>query len=208
MFSKRIKTIASLVDENSTILDVGTDHGYLPIFLMKNKLIKAAYASDVSENALDIAKVNIKNSKLKIPTILSDGLKDVDVDYDTLIICGMGFNTIKKILESGKLPKTIIIQSNSDHYLLRKYMVDCGYKIEEEVTLKDKKIYYVIIKYIIGTEKLSSTELHYGKSNNSQYFEYKLEKNKTIMKNIPLFKKFKFMKKNFYLKKLLKKNRA
>lgn len=205
--SKRIKAIASLVDKEATVLDVGTDHGYLPVHLVNEKIVKKAYASDVSENALNCAKENIKNSGLNIKTILSDGLKEIDCKFDTLVITGMGFNTIKSCLESGVLPNCIILQSNSDHYLLRKYMMKRGYFIKKEITLLDKNIYYVIIKYVKGKEILSKKYLLFGKSGNFDYYKYLLEKNFVLLQSVPFKNKIKFLRYEYYLKRLLKKYR-
>lgn len=208
MFSNRIKTIASLINKGSVVVDIGTDHAFLPIYLIKNKIAKKAYACDVSVGALSQAEKNIKKEKMKIKTILSDGLEKVDFKYDTLVLTGMGYYTIKKILDNKNLSNTIILQSNSDHYLLRKYMMNLGYMIEKEETLKDRKIYYVIIKYIKGKEKLNKKELLFGKSNNSEYFIYLQNKNNKIIKEVPLFKKIELLHKNYILNKLIKKNRV
>ena len=87
----------------------------------------------------------------------------------------MGTSTIKKILDTKKLPEILIIQSNNDHYELRKYMQDLGYKITKEVVIKDGKHYYVIIKYERGSDNLSESELLFGKSQNKEYFKYLIE---------------------------------
>ena len=60
MLSLRLKTIASLVKKDAKVLDIGTDHAYLPIFLQKNHLCKKVIASDISENALANAKANVE----------------------------------------------------------------------------------------------------------------------------------------------------
>lgn len=208
MFSKRIKLIASLVDKNSVVLDVGCDHGYLPIYLIKNDIAKKAYASDISKDALSSAINNIKKENLPIQTILSNGLDEIDFSFNTLIITGMGFYTIKGILDNKKLPETIILQSNSDHALLRKYMMNLGYKINSEKTFKDKKIFYVVIKYFKGSEKLNKKELLFGKSKNYEYYEYLIQKNEKILNSVPFFKKRKINKNIKALKKLLKKYRT
>lgn len=208
MFSKRIKTIASLVDKDSVVVDVGTDHGYLPIYLIKNNIVKKAYACDVSPGALSQAKKNIDKENLPIETILSDGLDEINFSFDVLVITGMGFYTIEKIFKNKTLPKTIILQSNSDHFLMRKFMMNIGYKIDTEITLKDKKIFYVIIKYVKGIDKLSKIELMFGKSNNCEYFSYLIEKNQKIIKNVPIMKKIEIKKNIKVLNNLLKKNRT
>ncbi len=203
MFSERIKTIASLLDKNSEVLDVGTDHAYLPIYLMQNKLVTVADGSDISEKVLKNAKKNVEKHSLskEINLYLSDGLKNIENNYDTLVITGMGYYTIKNILDTTNIPDKIIIQSNSEHENLRKYMQKLGYKIDQEITMIDKNKYYVIIKYIKGIEKLSKTELLFGKSNNKNYFKYILNKYYKIYPNLPLLKKIKYAK---YIRKLKK----
>lgn len=208
MFSKRIKAIGSLVNKNSIVVDVGTDHAYLPIYLIKNQIAKKAYACDISKGALSQAEKNISKENLPIKTILSDGIEKINFKYDTLVITGMGFYTIKNIVENRNLPDTIILQSNSDHFILRKYMMGLGYKIEKEITLQDKKIFYVIIKYIKGEEKLSKKELLFGKSENLDYFNYLLNRELTIKNSVPLLKKGKSIKRIIILNSLLKKYRA
>ena len=207
MYSKRIRELAKLIDKDSVVLDVGTDHAYLPILLMDKRIVKKVYAADISKNALDIAKKNIEKTTYDIKTILSDGLKGVKVKYDTLVIAGMGYSTIKGILSVDNLPNTILLQTNSDHYLMRVFMNEIGYKIEKEVVFIDKKIYYVLIKYVKGVEKLKGKYLMYGKSNNREYFEYLLNREKEILQNIPFRKKYIKLKNIIYLKSLLKENR-
>ncbi len=208
--SQRLKNIAYLIDEGSIILDVGTDHAYLPIYLIKNKLVHKAYASDISKKVLETAEYNIKKYNLSNKIILfeSDGLKNIDVFFDTLIITGMGYNTIKNILSNSKLPDKIIIQTNSEHYNLRKYMNELGFVIKKELSFIDKNIYYVIIKFIRGQEKLTKPELLFGKSNNYEYYLYLKNYYQKIKKSVPLKRKIRFMYYIIILNKLLKKNRA
>ena len=197
MLSLRLQKAAELVDRNDTVLDVGTDHGYLPIYLKKNNLCKEVYASDISINALNSAIDNIKKSGLVIKTYVSDGLKSVDEYFDTLVICGMGCHTILGILDSDKRPDKLIIESNNDLELLRRSVIKLGYKIDKEVSLLDHKKYYDIIKFIKGKNKLSDMEYKYGISNNKDYYKYLYDKtleiynlsnNKKLLKDIEYLK--------------------
>ena len=90
MLSLRLKTIASLVKKDAMVLDIGTDHAYLPIFLQRNNLCKKVIASDISANALAVAKKNVEKYHADVKLYLSDGLNDIPDDYDTIIISGMG----------------------------------------------------------------------------------------------------------------------
>lgn len=200
MKSLRLLAIASLIDKGSSVLDVGTDHAYLPIILSQNKKCKSIIASDVSSNALKIAKDNLKKYHIDdVKLILSNGLDSINEDYDTIVLAGMGTSTIIKILENKKLPNTLIISSNNDLYKLRKFMNKIKYKIKEEIVILEKNKYYDIIKYQKGNEKLSYFKKMYGKSNDKKYYKYLLTKEKNIFKKVNLFKKLNLLKNIIYL---------
>ena len=200
MKSLRLLAIASLIDKGSSVLDVGTDHAYLPIFLSQNKKCKSIIASDVSSNALKIAKDNLKKYHINdVKLILSNGLDSINDDYDTIVLAGMGASTIIKILENKKLPNTLIISSNNDLYKLRKFMNKIKYKIKEEIVILEKNKYYDIIKYQKGNEKLSYFKKMYGKSNDKKYYKYLLANEKFIFKKVNLFKKLNLLKNIIYL---------
>ncbi|MEG1506568.1 MAG: class I SAM-dependent methyltransferase, partial [Bacilli bacterium] len=116
MSKSRIISLACLVDKDSSVLDIGTDHAYLPIYLIKNNICKNVTASDISKNVLEYSKKNIikYNMEDKIKLVLSDGFSNITDEFDIAVIAGMGFNTIKKILDTDKLPNKLIIQCNND----------------------------------------------------------------------------------------------
>ena len=150
--SKRLQAVATLVDIDSRVIDVGCDHAYLDIYLTLNNG-NTCIASDINEKALNNAKENIKKYKLsrKIKTKLTDGLTDIDIlDTDTIVICGMGTHTILDILNTNRLSDTLIISSNNDIELLRREVVKLGYFIDSEIFLFDRKKPYIIIKLDIG----------------------------------------------------------
>ena len=178
----RIKALASLVDKDSKLIDIGTDHALLPIYLYENEITKNITGSDISSNALEFAKVNLEKHKLsdKIKLIVSDGFDNLDDEYDTAVISGMGTDTIKKILDRENLPKKLIISSHKNVDKLRLFMNKKGYKITKEINIKDNNIYYDIIKYEKGKEILSNYDILVGKSNDSEYKLYGLDKYKKI----------------------------
>lgn len=214
-FSKRIKTLASLIEPNTNVIDIGCDHGLLDIYLTKfNNNI--CIACDIKESALNAAIINIKKYDLNIKTIISNGLENVDVpDNCNIVIAGMGTNTIMDILknEKAKKAKKLIIQTNNDYYELRKFMQQNKYKIVDEITIIDKKIRYIIIKFEEGQKKYSKLELKIGPillnkndSETKKYFKELLEENKKIMNKLPnkqLFKKFELIWLNNKIKKLI-----
>lgn len=212
--SNRLVSIANLVDNEDIIADIGCDHALLDIYLVTNNIINKAYASDVNSNALASGIKNINKYKLndKITIKLDDGINNIPKDINTLIISGMGSSTIIKILESNKLKQInkLIIQSNNDYYLLRKYLVNKGYYIIEENYIKDNNKHYINIVFKRGYKKYSDKELKYGpilSISNKEYYLYLLNKNKEIYNNVPLYKiryKLEIIKEIINLKKLIK----
>lgn len=187
MLNKKLKTIASLVDKNDIVIDIGCDHAYLAIYLKENNLCREVYASDISQNVLKTAKENIKKSKNNIKIYLSDGFKDINNDnIDTAIISGMGTSTILNIIDNA--PQNItkyIISSNNDHERLRSIMLKKEFYIKKEIVIKEKDKYYPIILFTKEKNKETKLTLKYGKSNNKEYFKYLEDKEKIILNNIP-----------------------
>lgn len=204
MKSKRLLVIASFIEKNDSVLDLGCDHGYLAIYLKKNNLCKNVIASDISSNALDIAKNNIKKYQVDIKTYLSDGLNKINDFYDTIVIAGMGTHSIIKILNDKELPPKIILASNNDYPLLRKFMNSIGYYLEKELVVLEKDKYYIVMLYIIKEKKLKKTEILFGKNNNIEYYQYLYDKNLSILKRTSLSKKIQLYYENIILKKLIR----
>ena len=207
MKSKRLLEIAKYVDINDSILDVGCDHAYLSIYLKKNNLCKNVIASDISKNALEYAQKNIAKAKLDINTYVSDGLNNITEFYDTVIISGMGTNTILHILDYKELPNKLIISSQNELYKLRKNLNLLGYTLKEESIVYENNHYYVIMNCIKGKQKLSNKELMYGISDNREYYLYLYNKNKDILNKVNISKKIKLCFENLILKQSLKKSR-
>lgn len=192
--SKRLEVVASFVNDNSKIIDIGCDHGLLSIYLVnKYKNIKVI-ASDVNENALSSAITNIKKEKLenRIETRLGSGLDVVKADeIDTIVIAGMGANTIVSILKysTSKLSNVnnIIIQSNTDLYFLRKNITSLGYYIEDEILVEDKNIIYTVIKFTKGKKRYNYEKLYLGPiliTKDDDLFKKKCNKELTTLKLI------------------------
>lgn len=203
MLSKRLLTVANLIKPGSKVLDVGTDHGYLPIYLRKENVCPKVIASDISAKALESAQRNVVRYNVKkIKLVVSDGLLNIEDEFDTLTISGMGTKTIIHILESAleKLPENIILSSNNNLYELRCYMNKIGYKIEKEVISYDKGKYYDIISYVKGKERLNYINLLLGISNDKKYFAYLYQKEKEIFKKIRFLTKIKKLPRLIILK--------
>lgn len=208
--SKRLASIASNIDKEDKVVDIGCDHGYLSIYLKAVNGNKIVIATDINENALNMAKKNINKNSILIETRLGHGLDVIKHnEVDTIIISGMGGNTILNILKKNKLKyiKKIVIQSNTDIPLIRKYINKLGYTIKNEQLIIDKNIYYIIITFTKGKHKYTKKELYFGpillKENNDLFNEKKaieLNKLEEILKKIPSKK----IITKYKLKKLIK----
>ncbi len=178
----RIETLASLVDKDAYVLDIGTDHAYLPIYLYEKNITKSIVGSDISKNALEYAKINLIKHDLenKIKLIVSDGFKNINETFDIAIISGVGTETIKKILDYKNLPNKLIISSHKNVLELRKYMQSIGYKIIDEKIVYENEKYYDLIKYEKGYDNLDEYSLLVGLSNDLEYINYLKDKYKMI----------------------------
>lgn len=196
--SKRLEVVSGFINDNSKIIDIGCDHGLLSIYLAKKYKNIKIIASDVNKNALSSAINNIKENNLedKIETRLGSGLEVVSPEeIDTVVIAGMGSNTIVGILKYSRDKlvnvNNIIVQSNTDLFFLRKNITSIGYYIEDEVLVEDKNIIYTIIKFAKGKKKYNYKDLYLGPillTKNNKLFKTKYEKElktlKMINKNI------------------------
>ena len=162
--SRRLKTIADMVTEGNRLVDVGCDHGYLPVYLMLNHKISGAIATDVGKGPLARAQEHIEKYGMNqyIETRLCDGLKGVHAgEGDTLVIAGMGGPLMERILTEGAhaLPgfQEMILQPQSDIPHFRHFLMENGFRIiQEEMVLEDGK-YYPMMKAIPGREENSWT---------------------------------------------------
>lgn len=166
MISDRLATIAYMIDSNKVVFDVGSDHGQLPCFLVESQISPKAYAGDIAIGPLKHAKETIKKAGLeeKVIPVLSDGLAKANSDVDVVVISGMGYHTIIHILDSCDVSayQYFIIQSNTDVELLRKYISDHNYTIEDERIIFDG-FYYQIIKFSADLhDTYSDDEIKFG----------------------------------------------
>ena len=132
--SLRLKAIVKFVEKKDKLVDVGCDHGLLSIYLIENELVSKVIASDINQNALNSAINNIQKRNLDIETVLSDGIKDINMKgINTLVISGMGTSTILHILSDSNKLKNIsklLLQSNNDHEDLRRNLNNIGYYLQ------------------------------------------------------------------------------
>ncbi len=221
--SKRLECIADMVDNSSVIADIGCDHALLDIYLSQKKIIKKSIACDITIGALDQAKKNISINNIKnIDTRLGDGLEPINDDdnIDTIVMSGLGDQKIINVLDNNKNKlksvNSIIIQSNTGIYNIRKYLTSIGYFIENEKLIKERNIIYVVIKFSKGNNKYTKKELMYGplllKNKNNLFNELlinKINKNNYVIRKLPsnkIIKKIVLKLRNLSIKSMLKKN--
>ena len=144
--SKRLYAVASLVTEGASVADIGTDHGYIPIYLIENQIAARAIALDINKGPLERARMHIVGHGLKgqIETRLSDGLKEVKPgEVDTMIAAGMGGGLVIKILREGKpvvdTLKSCILQPQSEIHRVRRYVAENQMKIVDEMCIRDRE---------------------------------------------------------------------
>jgi len=178
----------------------------LDIYL-ENKYKKVYYASDLRESALDMARDNIKKYNSK-NVILKCGnglevLKECK-NVDTIVISGMGYISIMNILKNIKKVKEInklVIQSNSNPEITRKFILKNGFYIDKESLVLDKNFYYIVTSYKRGKKKYTNIEKEIGLIKDEEakrYLKLEINKNTILLKVVP---------KKYFLKRISIKRR-
>ncbi|WP_300347403.1 class I SAM-dependent methyltransferase [Clostridium sp.] len=161
--SKRLKKIAEHVDKCESIADIGTDHGYIPIYLVKEGICKKAIASDINKGPIEKAKVNVvfEGVSDKVKCLLGPGLNPLKVgEVDGVILAGMGGNLTRDILlnDMDKVKKYdfLILQPAQNPEVLREFLYKNNYEILDEDLIKDEGRFYELfkVKYNETSEKL------------------------------------------------------
>ena len=150
--SPRLKAVASLVGNGYSVADIGTDHAYIPIYLVKNKISPYALAMDINDGPLKIAKTNVIEAGYEgiIEVRKSDGIINLALDeVDSIVVAGMGGNLIENIL-LGNLQvvnglKECILQPQSEVRRLRSFLINNGFAfLNEDVVEDDGKFYFIM----------------------------------------------------------------
>ncbi|NLN50699.1 MAG: SAM-dependent methyltransferase [Acholeplasmataceae bacterium] len=204
----RIKLIASMLKGANTVLDIGTDHGLVIIEALKNNYIKKAIGTDLREEPLKMALKNIERYNLvdKVQLIQTDGFKNINADYDVVVITGLGFMSIKRILSMPhKKPNYYILGAQHQLEALREFLAANNFKIIDENIIYDKKV-YIFLKVVAENQQLSYEDVILGpvlktKKAAKKYYQKKLqelkktvdfltgEKKEEVKKKINIYKK-------------------
>lgn len=164
----RLGLIADMVPQCDVVCDIGTDHAYIPIYLVMNNRCKRAVASDIRKGPIKVADKNIEKYNLRnyIDTRVGNGLETVrDGEEDTIIIAGMGGLIISGILEEGfetvKKANSLIIQPMYSIELVRKWLYENGFEIyDERLSKEDRRIYNVLAAKWTGSVQ-KKEEIYY-----------------------------------------------
>ncbi|MBQ7411335.1 MAG: SAM-dependent methyltransferase [Clostridia bacterium] len=171
--SKRLGTAAQFVRDGAVVADVGTDHAYIPIYLVQSGKTARAIATDINEGPLARANDNIASYGLedKIITYIANGLDGIEAYApDDVIICGMGGELIADIIDKSNYvrssDKNLILQPMTTALELREYLKN-GFEITDEaVVYEDGKYYQIICACYDGqAHEYSKIELELGKIN-------------------------------------------
>jgi tRNA (adenine22-N1)-methyltransferase len=171
--SKRLKAVADYVDKGARLADIGSDHAYLPTYLVQKNEVVFAVAGEVVKGPFEIAKNHVAQANLKenIQVRLANGLAAIEnVDkIDTIVIAGMGGILISEILEAGKgklnSVKRLILQANNHEDTLRQWLTEHQFVIKaEQILLEAGKFYEIIVAEPTTNEHpvLSANDLLFG----------------------------------------------
>ena len=170
MISKRLELVASFVPQGAILLDVGSDHAYLPIELVERGKIESAIAGEVVEGPYQSAVKNVEahGLKEKIHVRLANGLaafEEAD-QVSVITIAGMGGRLIARILEEGldKLANVerLILQPNNREDDLRIWLQENGFQIVAESILEEAGKFYEILVVEAGQMNLSASDVRFG----------------------------------------------
>jgi tRNA (adenine22-N1)-methyltransferase len=167
----RLERVAAHVPADARLADIGSDHGYLPVSLMRRGAIAAAVAGEVALTPFHAAQRTVRENDLdqRVTVRLANGLAAIEPgDGITAIsICGMGGETIRDILDNGKAhlsgQERLILQPNGGEQPLRQWLMENGYRILSEEVLRENRFYYeIIVAERIGPVTYSAEELYFG----------------------------------------------
>lgn len=157
--SVRLSAIAQYVPNNSQVIDVGTDHAYIPIHLRQTGQAKTCIATDINKGPLEKAAKNVSAHGIKdIRLVQTNGLQGLEEEQpDVIMISGMGGYLTIDILKAAsplvEKAKRLILQPQQDIDQVRRYLHASGFKIIDEDFVKDEEKYYTVIVAEQGNEQ-------------------------------------------------------
>jgi len=167
--SNRLQAVADYVLPGANVADIGTDHGYLAVWLTVNNVAEHVIATDRAKGPLKAAQqfITLLSLTPRIETRLGDGLQTLKPnEADTICIAGMGGMTIIDILEQSPevlaTTKRLVLQPQRGASKVRRWLAAHNFRITAENLAEDDGFYYVIIVAEPGEQELSSAEISFG----------------------------------------------
>ena len=171
---ERLTRVASFVPNGSKVCDVGSDHAYLPVYLIRNDQISCAIAGEVVKGPFLSAKQTVRDYRMedRIEVRLGDGLQILSKEDEitAVTICGMGGELISRILEAGYSGshlngrERLILQPNVAEHFVREWLMNHSYQIVEETVVSDNhRLYEIIVAEPVDKRvEYTELELKYG----------------------------------------------
>lgn len=169
--SARLEHVAAQVPVGARLADIGSDHAYLPVALLRRGIIDVAVAGEVAATPLRAAQRTVRDNDLdeQVSVRLADGLAALQPAdrISAITLCGMGGETIRDILESGQAhlsgEERLILQPNGGEQPLRHWLMTHGYRILYEEVLRENRFdYEIIVADRTGPVVYSDEELYFG----------------------------------------------
>ena len=195
MINNRLLAIANLINDNPiSVIDVGSDHAYLSIYLIQNQICQKVINVEVNQQPLLNGLNNVKKANLEsyIDFKLNNGLLNLDLNQKTdyVTISGMGASSIIDIISNNthQKPSYYVVQANNDVNKLRQFLKENNYEIDNELVVEDNGIYYEVLKFHQSdkTNILNDVDIFIGpinkNSRNDNLFNYLLNKKNHISK--------------------------
>lgn len=158
--NKRLLCAASFVEKGATVADIGCDHAYLPIYLIKENIARSVVACDINEGPCEVARENIRRNSLSnvIEVRCADGLSGIETFAPSnIVICGMGGDLIFRIVSESDYTRDkkplLILQPMTKVSELRSSLLSAGYNIEKEALVYDDRLYEVVVCRYDGVKR-------------------------------------------------------
>ncbi len=194
---KRLSALSALVDKDSRVADIGTDHGYLSADLFESQKCKAVYASDLNKDPLDAARATLAEHGYEKHVILrlGPGFEPYGADeIDSAVIAGMGGNLIASIIDEhidlAKSLKYMILQPMQDPDVLRHYLLTHGFEIVTEQIVQEGRKFYEIMKCRAGNSQgvdVIKNEIGYAVEKSPAhkgFLAFRLKRHEMILKSL------------------------
>ena len=165
--SARLLTCCNYVNQGDRVADIGCDHGYLGIHLLKTGIAQSIIAADINEQPLHSATVNALKFGVrdKMRFFLSNGAVSIPRDFDTMVCAGMGADTMISILTAAPWLKNeqyrLILQCQSKTPMLRRWLREQGWSIQRETLAKDGKFVYSVMEVVFASSEEPTLWEHY-----------------------------------------------